>query len=1197
MSFLDLVPKNESPEARIVQSALDAPPEEVEDNFIADAMNRAYDPEINMVRDMRIDDTALAFAKNYYDYTANVIGVDTPAGLKMPFARQLWLCLKLLNELCPVCTRRSYFENIQEVPVDADPHDLIKGKYLVLFRHGVCPKCGMTRGKAIKEKLCLDYNEAVWVIGQRAGKCLKAGTLVQTDRGLLPIEELCSDNPGGWRPYKEGARVVLEDGSSAAIRRTYVAPPERLVTATLDDGRQLTGTSDHPVFTQRGWVTFGNLTRDDWTPIRVGQGAFAKEQVRFSDALNGKAQATWNEYTHMVHASVASRSQYAFDFPVGSLDEETAFLLGLYLAEGHCDTKDRLIPLGMSIANTDLDILRRAHHSASLLYPQVIPPFDESQAIAYKRWGFRNAKAAVHLDALLDGGLRCASADKFIPSSILRSPKSVQVAFLQALFEGDGGVNAGRVEYVSLSDQLTRSLQFMLGNLGIYSEHATGVSWATNGSPAQVEKSVHAVRIVGKYALTRFSSEVGFISERKKEALDRLLTRMGKSDRRQNPFKGDALPPHLEQEWLDLDRRVKSDVERIIASGYSYVDSSGRTTRHVRKNWLKGCGNLRAGWCGITRTAVASSLFSLSSSPLWAHMSSSLQDALEKFADRTQDYDVVWVRVADLTRGTRKEVTYDIEVPGPHRFLANGVVSHNSTTASMLTTYVFHRLLKSPPLAKVATGIQGSTQLTASFIALTTTNSYNLLWKPVRDTMVASAWYKDFFDFMDEKKRELGKEFYQFNPTGTYFRSFLKNIDAFPVGPSKRILRGPTRVLAVTDELGHFPFNPNQAEEEEGEDERERANADEVHMVLTNSLATVRAEVMSLHEKGIYTYPQGLNLSISSPASWRDKVMRLYVEAQSSTDMLGVRLPTWEVSPIYTRNHPLIVSMYHKNPKKAERDFGANPPKLTSGVFTKEAILPLFKGSMQVGLRYDTPKETDSFTNAEAVQLREEAILQPALLSLDAGLVNNAFALVLLRPVFNADRTEIDRIQAPVVLEVVPRGGTTIDYVGVYERIIKKLIALNVREVYADRWNSAYILRAIETQSKGKIKAVQYSLKSRDFDQFISYVNTGQLELPAIEIDPDVAELTVNFKTELLRYPAAHLYRQFLTVQSYQGMLVKGSDSTDDMFRALVLGVTRFFDTKVVKNFVGYKPVQRGGSSSHATVIVSGRSTFPYRPY
>jgi hypothetical protein len=500
-------------------------------------------------------------------------------------------------------------------------------------------------------------------------------------------------------------------------------------------------------------------------------------------------------------------------------------------------------------------------------------------------------------------------------------------------------------------------------------------------------------------------------------------------------------------------------------------------------------------------------------------------------------------------------------------------------------------------MGKVAQGIQGSTQLTASFIALTTTNSYNLLWKPVRDTMVASSWYKEYFDFMDEKKRELGKEFYQFNPTGTYFRSFLKNIDAFPVGPSKRILRGPTRILAVTDELGHFPFNPNQSDDEEGDDERERANADEVHMVLTNSLATVRAEVINLTNKGIYTYPQGLNLSISSPASWRDKVMRLYTEAQSSTDMLGVRLPTWEVSPMYTRNHPLIVSMYHKNPKKAERDFGANPPKLTSGVFTKEGVLPLFTGSMHVGLRYDTPKETDNFTNAEAIALKEEALLPPALLSLDAGLVNNAFALVLLRPVFNADKTAITRIQAPVVLEVVPRGGTTIDYVGVYERVIKKLIALNVREVYADRWNSAYILRAIETQSKGKIKAIQYSLKGRDFEQFIAYVNTGQLELPAIEIDPDVAELTINYKTDLLKYPAAHLYRQFLTVQSYQGMLVKGSDSTDDMFRALVLGVTRFFDTKVVKNFVSYKAIERAGSSGNAAIIVSGRSSFPLRRY
>lgn len=1185
LPFAEMVPRGESDQLSSPGSKVLAEdvPEEASDGFVWDAMQRAYDPEINMIRDLRVDHSELPFARNYYQYCAKVVG---PA-VKMPFARQLWLCLMLLGEVCPRCTNPKWL-NMWNVPVDMDSHEL-GTKRLRLFRHGVCPRCSATKWDCIQAGEMKDYTEAVWVLGQRGGKCLVEGTLIQTDRGLIPVERLCAGNSGGWGSYQQKARVVLESGDTAKISRTYVSKRRPVMTVALSDGRSITGTKDHPLFTNRGWVPLQHLTRNDWLPIPLGQMAFNSQEVDFSE-LKTAAEIEWTSYLAAVQEKVGERAFYDWEFPATSLNEEVAFLIGLYLAEGHCDTWNTPYSKGLSISNQDHTLLARARKAALSLYPGIAKDNEGSKEFAYDRWGFRNVKAAIHFNLLTEGALRVKSASKKIPSCILQSPKHVQRSFLQAMFEGDGCLNSGKVEYTSISKDLVEVLQVMLGNFGVYGTISSSWSWASNGSDKQVSKPVYNLKIQGAYPISNFQSEIGFLSDRKKRELDKVLTQRTRENKRNNPdlSAGDSLPPHLAEEWLALDARVKESLDRAVESGFTVTDKSGRTTPWFRRSWLKGAGSLKSGWCNVTRHSVSFSLERLKQSVVWCALPDHLQDDLQQFHDRAIRKDIMWVAVDSVTpEGTAK--TYDIEVPGPHRFLANGVVSHNSTTASMLTTYVFHRMLKSPKLGKVARGIQESTQLTASFVALSVTNAYKLLWTPVRDVIVDSAWFKAYFDFMDYHGKRMGKELYQFNPTGTYFRSFLNNIDAFPSGPSKRNLRGPTRLIAVTDELGHFPFNPLQDEDEEGADERERANADEVHMVLTNSLATVRGEIMHQYTRGVFTYPQAFNISISSPASWRDKIMRLLAEAETSNDMLGMRAATWEISPLFPRTHPVITSMYAKNPRKAERDFGANPPRLSSNIFTKDAIQALFDGMNAHAVMYDLTEP--SFTRAKAVVMHEPANLPASLMSLDAGLTNNAFAITVLHPI-KGDEKMVGHYRASTILEVVAQPNTQIDFVFLYENIIWPMIqAFNVREVYADRWNSAYILRLIETQSKGQVKAFNYSLRGKDFNDFIQFVNACQLHMPKIEISPDVAELTIDFKKDLIKYPAAHLYRQFLTVQQYQGMLVKGSDSTDDMFRSLVLATTRFFDPKVVERFKTYPDRVRGGMSSNAVVLVGGRGT------
>lgn len=532
----------------------------------------------------------------------------------------------------------------------------------------------------------------------------------------------------------------------------------------------------------------------------------------------------------------------------------------------------------------------------------------------------------------------------------------------------------------------------------------------------------------------------------------------------------------------------------------------------------------------------------------------------------------------------KHQLIYSGELKDVNEFvLVGGQRMGKSTLVAIASAYVIHKYAKSPKLSSVARGIQDFSPLTGTFIALTTTNAIKLLWKPFREIIVASEWFEEYFSLLKKYGQDAGRELYQFNPTGNYLRIFTQNLDFYPEGPNKRTLRGPTRCMSAVDELGWFPYDPNVTEDSNDEDDtRERANAEEVHTVLTNSLSTVRTEVYNLYAKGIYAYPQGMNLATSSPASWQDKIMRLYRDAESSTTTFAVKAATWEVSPIYTRDHPIIANLYRTNMRKAERDFGANPPKLDSSVFAKSQIQSMFSIEQTHVVVYDN---TEEFTRGKAQAIRHPARVPASVLALDAGLKNNAFAASVQYKDYSDKMVKV-----PLALEIVAKPKSRIDFVYAYQNFIKPIIKEhNVKELYADRWNSEYILRLAEEEHPGLI-CKNYSLRPKDFEEFINFVATGQLLLPRSEIEFDEAEGIFDFKRDLLKYPGAHLYRQFLTVQQVAGVLVKGNGSTDDMFRALVLGVTRLFDPKVVERMEVYKSKERDSLAAPSVAAFGGRT-------
>lgn len=497
---------------------------------------------------------------------------------------------------------------------------------------------------------------------------------------------------------------------------------------------------------------------------------------------------------------------------------------------------------------------------------------------------------------------------------------------------------------------------------------------------------------------------------------------------------------------------------------------------------------------------------------------------------------------------------------------------------STLGANVLHRMLKAPRMSTICRGIQDFTPLTFTFVGLTAGRAIRLLWNPFVEIVKANDWFKNYFTMLDDYGKQHGVEYYKNNVL--FMRFFNKNIDLYPMGPVKRTLRGDTRVLAAIDELGWFPLTKASDDDDDSPDEeddgREHANADEVFASLDNSLMTVRTEVYELYKRGISHIPTGYLLNLSSPQSQRDKIMRLIRESYDPEALsLGVQLPTWGISPLYQRNHPVIVAAYRKNPVKAERDFGANPPALNSSLFAESTLTKLFADRpathtlfSSLGAEFDEEQDGDVIHRTLGIlhKFKVPDSIPPGVLALDAGLSGNSFAL-------SAGHLDDTILRYHAAMELIPRKKTHIDFPGMYKSVIKPLIEdLNIKVLAADRWNSITTLQQAKNDFPD-LRCIQVSLNARDFSAFISAIENAELEFP--ELEKAIAEIkeTKNYRKEMVGTPIAHLFLQMMTVKLHKGVLTKGDGFTDDIFRACAVAHAAAFDKKSQEHLSKYRHI------------------------
>ena len=518
-----------------------------------------------------------------------------------------------------------------------------------------------------------------------------------------------------------------------------------------------------------------------------------------------------------------------------------------------------------------------------------------------------------------------------------------------------------------------------------------------------------------------------------------------------------------------------------------------------------------------------------------------------------------------------------------------GQRSGKSSTAAEIAAYTLHRYMKYPMLAELSPYMQKSTQLTGIFCSLTFKKALEVLWTPFKNIIDGSQWFQDYFGLLEEYRLKTGTKLL-FN-SATKIALGNKNLYCFPTGPTASTLRGNTSFMCFLDELGLFPPGTN---EEVDDDVNRRASPDEAYTSLLNSLATVTSTVDKLRASGYNSVPPAYMLSVSSPISNRDKIMRLLKQSETDTSIYGIQLPTWEVNPTLERDSNLIASAFKANPVRALRDFGAQPTDASMAFFDAKRASKLFVGPPST---HQLIQRSDEFETWGELK-KFSAIQYPSIMALDAGFSNNSFSVSVLYYDFVKNKTVL-----ACALECMPIQGKTINFNKMYSNIILPLAKdLNVCYVVADRWNSIDLLHRLRedmglTSSKKPFtRADFYTLKRSDFDAVKASLSNETVLFPFLQksdIENTLSKAVDDYRTEFFGKPLEHLLLQFATVVDIGPTLCpdKAPGLTDDILRTVILGLTKIHSEKISTRLSEFRDYIRSENAVAMPMpVVSGRS-------
>lgn len=969
------------------------------------------------------------------------------------------------------------------------------------LRFGICPKCKRHKSDMVKKGHMNYYRELA--------ACVSGDTRIQTDRGLVRIDSL-----------EKGTILTVNNGYApdkcTAWFNQGIKPVYLL---TTQKGYEIKATLDHKFLSSNGKflkdVELKDLDVGDYLCLSTKGGMYR------SVPLNLDLQDC--QVTLKIRVGNYKKPE--------TMTGPLASVMGHLLSEGSVSLRR-----GAAFINSDKKLHAKYIRNFKAVFGvesscTVLNKKNSSGAIKgveFKRT--KNSYVSIVCnkrvnDYLLQLGCGLKSKVMRIPECIFSATLEDQLQFVAAYIEGDGSIDADKITVWSASEKLLKDMQVLLSSFGVIT---------TRSHRSLVASGVFSDRLYDLIKPYLVIKQRHKVKERKNNS-------------------GFGFPRSLVTQFLNK-RRASSYSKRKPV----YLNDKGKEVVVFNLGRWSGNAN-RTNGLFIDYEDLTNGNLVIEQTAL-KQVSVSRSHKLKDATKREYYFDKV-----KSIKAVGQQATYDISVKKEHRFFANGIVVHNcigqragkSMSFSFFMGYLLHKYLKMQKPSELLTGLPNVT-LTATFTATDFKTANETLWQPFCDIINESKWYREYHSCLDyySKIYDTGKET---DSVYKYMESFLhyrhRKLFLSASAPNKRTLRGRTRFAFGIDELGWFDASSEAKD-------RIRISADEIYGALDRSMKTVRSAAKNMFAQGYDNITPGLAFNISSPSSQQDKIMTMVRIHKDSRIVLPVHLATWEYNPKEPRAN--FKKEYEEDPIKAERDFGANPPMTDSPFFENEELVRSAFSDKINRIEYeyiDKKKEGKDLLRRAAVAVpKPQGDIPASILFVDAGYSNNSFAMGV------GHRRDKD-VVIDLLCEIAPvKGKSVLYYPKIFESVVTPIIQkMNVKYIVADRWNSLFLLHKCEEDFK--IKSEQYSCKYADFTMFKSYMEGQRIKFPRLEMKPEeILNISNDLYPHAFQYkPASHLYMQLLTVSDTGKTITKGTNRTDDIFRALVLGCHYLLDDEWVK--------------------------------
>lgn len=230
------------------------------------------------------------------------------------------------------------------------------------------------------------------------------------------------------------------------------------------------------------------LEPGDWVAVKYGMNCWGNDKIDFVDTNH------------------SSRANRIGDVPY--MTEDLAYIIGLYISEGHIFTKEYSTPG----SGTNHTLIVTCGDDVSKYLDAIGIRWRMHRPLHYEI----SSKSLIQLFQYLGFDTHRKAPTKEIPSRLMRMSKKCTAAMLQGMYDGDGCAEESshyRITYVTTSIKLANQLRAILLNFGILSSIESRMS-----GPSELVKNhrlAYSVSINRIDMVNKFFTDIGFRFKRK----------------------------------------------------------------------------------------------------------------------------------------------------------------------------------------------------------------------------------------------------------------------------------------------------------------------------------------------------------------------------------------------------------------------------------------------------------------------------------------------------------------------------------------------------------------------------------------------------------------------------------------------------------------------------------------------------------